>query len=447
VTVSARDAFGHIATGYTGTVTFSTSDPDPGVVLPADYTFTPADGGIHTFTNTGLGETTLVTPGAQTITATDTADDTITGSAVTTVSTTPLLVSNYVNPGYVAEYDAGGGHLSDFVPPGSSPLNLADALAFGPDNQLYVVSQGTHNVLRYDGQSGAFLGPFASQGLVTPIGLAFGPDGNLYVSDANSNSVLRYDGTTGTLIDTFVARGSGGLSSPHGITFGPDGNLYVNSSGTNAVLFYDGQTGAYLGNFVAPRAGGLQFPQDLLFGPDGNLYVSGINSSSVCRYDGQTGTFIDVFAQGGPLSGASGLAFSPDGNLYVGSINNNKVLRYDGQTGQFLDVFADTGLNRPVFLTFQSFHRAPPGPGKNAPGSGRTPLPAWALAEQPLSPGGTLAVTPQAQPPNGSEPLAGDAGGGDRLVGSLAEEEFGYLLAQARHETASGTDWWALNLS
>jgi hypothetical protein len=73
---------------YTGTVIFSTSDPDPGVVLPADYTFTLDDGGSHTFTDTGLGETTLITPGDQTLTVMDTADNTIAGSATVTVDGT-----------------------------------------------------------------------------------------------------------------------------------------------------------------------------------------------------------------------------------------------------------------------------------------------------------------------------------------------------------------------
>jgi hypothetical protein len=88
VTVTAVDAFGQVAVGYTGTVTFSTSDPDPTVVLPADYTFTADDGGVHTFTDTGLGETTLLTPGDQTLTVTDTADSTLTGSTIITVSST-----------------------------------------------------------------------------------------------------------------------------------------------------------------------------------------------------------------------------------------------------------------------------------------------------------------------------------------------------------------------
>jgi len=85
VTLTAVDPFGQVAVGYTGPVTFSTTDPGPGVVLPADSTFTLDDGGMHTFTDTGLGEITLVTPGDQVLTVTDTADATLSGSATVTV--------------------------------------------------------------------------------------------------------------------------------------------------------------------------------------------------------------------------------------------------------------------------------------------------------------------------------------------------------------------------
>jgi hypothetical protein len=62
---------------YAGTVTFGTDDPDPGVVLPPDYTFTGAEGGEVTL----AGAVTLLTPGGVTLTATDTATG-ITGSAL-----------------------------------------------------------------------------------------------------------------------------------------------------------------------------------------------------------------------------------------------------------------------------------------------------------------------------------------------------------------------------
>jgi hypothetical protein len=85
VTVTAVDPFGQVAVGYSGTVTFSTTDPDPGVVLPADYSFQPTDAGQVTLP----GGVTLITPGDQMLTVMDTADNTITGSADLTVSAGP----------------------------------------------------------------------------------------------------------------------------------------------------------------------------------------------------------------------------------------------------------------------------------------------------------------------------------------------------------------------
>ena len=61
VTVTVLDAIGNVATGYTGTVYFSSTDVQAG--LPASYTFTAADAGIHTFS------VTLKTAGTQSISA------------------------------------------------------------------------------------------------------------------------------------------------------------------------------------------------------------------------------------------------------------------------------------------------------------------------------------------------------------------------------------------
>jgi hypothetical protein len=47
VTVLLKDAFGNVASGYTGTVHFASSDRQ--AILPDPYTFTTADAGRHTF--------------------------------------------------------------------------------------------------------------------------------------------------------------------------------------------------------------------------------------------------------------------------------------------------------------------------------------------------------------------------------------------------------------
>jgi hypothetical protein len=77
VTVIAVDPYGNTDRNYTGTIHFTTSDMDPGVVLPPDYTFQPSDAGMVTFP----GGVTLITLGGQTLTATDTVSG-ITGSAM-----------------------------------------------------------------------------------------------------------------------------------------------------------------------------------------------------------------------------------------------------------------------------------------------------------------------------------------------------------------------------
>jgi len=85
VTVTAYLPTYNIKTDYTGTIHFTSSSP---AAVPADYTFTAGDNGTHTFS------ATLSTAGYQTITATDMADPTITGSA--TVSGGPGTPSGLV---------------------------------------------------------------------------------------------------------------------------------------------------------------------------------------------------------------------------------------------------------------------------------------------------------------------------------------------------------------
>jgi hypothetical protein len=79
--VTALDPYGNVDTNYVGTVTFTSSDSDPGVILPADYAFQPIDSGMHTF----MGGAVLVTLGDQTVTATDTVTNIIMGTATITV--------------------------------------------------------------------------------------------------------------------------------------------------------------------------------------------------------------------------------------------------------------------------------------------------------------------------------------------------------------------------
>ena len=83
VTVTLKDRFGNIATGYTGTVYFTTSDLLAMQLgkMPTDYAFRGADAGRHTFS------ASLVTPPSQTITVADTTNGNLSATSP------PIMVS------------------------------------------------------------------------------------------------------------------------------------------------------------------------------------------------------------------------------------------------------------------------------------------------------------------------------------------------------------------
>ena len=119
LTVTAKDLFDNTATGYRGTVHFTTSDPQ--ATLPADYPFSAGDAGVHTFT------VTLRAVGNQTVMVSDAANDTINGS--TTVLVNPVLFYPAVNyttlatPRSVVTGDFNGDGIPDLVATGR-PLSL-----------------------------------------------------------------------------------------------------------------------------------------------------------------------------------------------------------------------------------------------------------------------------------------------------------------------------------
>jgi hypothetical protein len=86
-TVTAQDPYGNVATGYTGTVKFASSDGQAS--LPGNYMFTVNDKGTATFT------ATLKTAGIQSLTALDSFNGSIIGSQ-TGISVTPAQASKLV---------------------------------------------------------------------------------------------------------------------------------------------------------------------------------------------------------------------------------------------------------------------------------------------------------------------------------------------------------------
>jgi hypothetical protein len=146
ITITALDANNNVATGYTGTVHFTSTDPH--AVLPADYTFTAADAGMHTFS------ATLKTAGSQSITATDIQTSSITGAGTLAVS--PAAAASFLVAGLpgsttagvaqnftVTAQDAYGNTATSYT--GTVHFSSSDTQAGLPANYTFVAGDnGTH---------------------------------------------------------------------------------------------------------------------------------------------------------------------------------------------------------------------------------------------------------------------------------------------------------------
>ncbi len=119
VAIYALDPYNNIDTNYGGTVTWTTTDGAPGVVLPADYTFQPSDQGIVGYYSAQSNGFALITAGDQFITVTDTTSG-ITGSADVFV-TSP-------SPGAGARHRANAA-LATALPAGTTALPAAPVSA------------------------------------------------------------------------------------------------------------------------------------------------------------------------------------------------------------------------------------------------------------------------------------------------------------------------------
>ena len=140
--VTALDQFGNVATGYTGTVHFTSTDA--AASLPADFTFTD---GTATF------NATLNTDGNQTITATDTVTSSITGTSPAisvsgaathfqVVATTPVTAGT-VDSFTVTALDASGNVAVSYT--GTVGFTSTDPNATLPANSTLANGVGAFN--------------------------------------------------------------------------------------------------------------------------------------------------------------------------------------------------------------------------------------------------------------------------------------------------------------
>jgi Ca2+-binding RTX toxin-like protein len=251
VIVTALDSNGNLLPGYTGTVHFTSSDPQAG--LPDDFTFIPADNGTHTFT------ANLKTAGLQSVTVTDTGPTAFSGSqggiVVNPAAASTFQVSGFSSPVSVGDYgyfsvtafDAYGNVATDYA--GTVHFTSSDGHASLPADYTFTpgYNYGTAYIsatLNTAGPQSLTVRDTANPSVtgsqtgihVNPLATASGPDGGL------SNQTLTFtlgatSGLPASTVFTYAIDWNGDGVADQTIT-GPSGTGVTHSyanSGTYSV--------------------------------------------------------------------------------------------------------------------------------------------------------------------------------------------------------------------
>jgi DNA-binding beta-propeller fold protein YncE len=235
-----------------------------------------------------------------------------------------------------------------------SPGNQFNPITFGPDGNLYTAvgtGLGYNTIERYNGNTGAFMGTFAS-GPINGVRTIVFRGGYMYVASEYTNQVLQYNATSGAYVGVFVSAGSGGINGPHGMALDSAGNLYVSGRNSNNVVKYDTN-----GNpvWTTPAgSGGLNLPEGIALDPSGTyLYVASSGSNQILKYNANTGAFAGVAASSG-LASPHYVTFGADGLMYVSSGGNNRIIRFTAN-GAYVDDYIPAGsggLGDPHWMAF-----------------------------------------------------------------------------------------------
>lgn len=262
-----------------------------------------------------------------------------------------LLVSSS-GTNSVRMYDAQTGEfIRNWAPPGIGGLQDTQEVIYGPDGFVYVSGFGTPEILKFDGVTGKYLGPFTSgYELDSPTKISWGPDGLMYVSQwgqsSSKRNVVRFNPATGEFIDEFTTDNPLGASDQD---WDADGNMYLASYFEKRVIKY-APDGSRIGYFTPSDP--VQSPIDIYWARNGDLMVVDWSSGRVNAFDGDTGAFKRTFIQG--LINAEGITQGPDGRLYAADWSENTIKTYSLLTGQGGAKFIgeDGGLVHPNSLIF-----------------------------------------------------------------------------------------------
>src|SRR3989449_1717158 len=315
IRVEARDAAGNIVPGYAGTVRISTTDPQ--ATRPADHAFTQSDGGVYVFT--GL---ILRTAATQSVTATDIAAPSITGTqsgvvvtsgpaAVLVVAALSGLTAGVATDSTVTAVDTYGNVATWYA--GTVHFTSSDPQAtLATDYKFVTTDQGSHRfaglfTLRTAGTQSLTATDTVTatiQGTKSGIAVAPGPAATLLVAGINApltaggSSSLTVEvkdafGNRATGYSGTVAFGSsdpqGTVPAPHSFTAADAGffsaSVILRTAGSQSVSAVDTVNGAIAGSLAGIMVNPASAVTLTLTGIPAAVTAGDSNAATVTAYD------------------------------------------------------------------------------------------------------------------------------------------------------------------
>jgi tripartite motif-containing protein 71 len=226
---------------------------------------------------------------------------------------------------------------------GGGVLRFPQAVAVGPDGNVYVTDQGSHLIQKFTpaGQWVADIGNAGTRpGELSAIGaVAVTGDNQVVVADGGSNRVVRFDASSGSLIGSWGGSGTdlgrfhfgagGGNDAAAGGGLAASGStLYIVDTGNDRVVRFqaDGNGGSEIvppGTLANPRGVAVRGTR-MLVADDQHHRVAAFDTG------GHLLASIGSGQGGGPgqLNFPYGVAIDAQGRVFVADDMNQRIVRY-----------------------------------------------------------------------------------------------------------------------
>ncbi|MDX2147375.1 MAG: hypothetical protein SFZ23_07610 [Planctomycetota bacterium] len=258
-----------------------------------------------------------------------------------------LFVSDW-DTNAVIEFDvATGTMIRVAVPEQADGGRVLSALTIAPDGMILLTDYTTDEIRRYSPLTGALVDRFVAAGtggMFNVTDMTFAPSGDLLVVNGGGG-VLRFDGQTGAFLGVLITP----EQSPGArfMTFGPSGALYLTDAVRRSVSRFNATTGESLGTFACCFSEG----RGLAFTPSGELLVANWEHDRIERFNATTGEYLGVFASNVE---AHQMVLGPDGLVYVADGADQRIHRYNSVTGEPLEPLGIGVLDDPWAMGFRS---------------------------------------------------------------------------------------------